>query len=62
MWELGILGLQYGHQQASTTHLAGNFLLPSQTKPVLVMYIMGPIQIKDRGKRQLSVNLRVVLL
>jgi hypothetical protein len=62
MWELGILELQYGHQQASTAHLAGNFLLPSQPKPVLVKYIVGPIQINDRGKRQLSVSLRFVLL
>jgi hypothetical protein len=42
--------------------LAGNFLLPSQPKPVLVKYIVGPIQINDRGKRQLSVSLRFVLL
>jgi hypothetical protein len=41
------LELQYGHWQISTTSLAGNFFLQSQTKPVLVKCIMGPIQIKE---------------
>jgi hypothetical protein len=36
------LELQYGHQQISATHLAGNFLLQSQTKPVFVKYTMSP--------------------
>jgi pheromone shutdown protein TraB len=46
----------------STIHLAGNFLLQSQTKSVLVMYTVGPIQIKGMGIRQLSMRLRFVLL
>jgi hypothetical protein len=36
-----------------------NFLLQSQTKPVLVKY---PIQIKGMGTRQLPVRSRFVLL
>jgi hypothetical protein len=62
MWELETLELQYGHLQISTTHLAGNFLLHSQTKPALVKYTVGPIQIRGTGTRQLSVRLRLVLL
>jgi hypothetical protein len=58
MWEPATLELQYSHQQISTTHLAGSFLLQSQTKAVLVKYTVGPIQIKGTGTRQLSVRLR----
>jgi hypothetical protein len=44
-------------------HLPGRKLpLPSQTKPVLVKYTVGPIQIRGMGTRQLSVKLRFVLL
>jgi hypothetical protein len=62
MWELATLELQYGLREISTTRLAGNFLLHSQTKPVLVKYTVGPIQIRGTGTRQLSVRLRLVLL
>jgi hypothetical protein len=62
IWEPVTLELQYGCQQISTTSLARNFLLQSQTKPVLVKYTFGPIQIKGTGTRKLSVRLRFVLL
>jgi hypothetical protein len=48
MWELAILELQYDRWQPSTIYLAGNFLLHSQTKPVLVKYTTGPIQIRTQ--------------
>jgi hypothetical protein len=62
MWEPETLELQYGLRQISTTHLAGNFLLHSQTNAVLVKYTMGPVQIRGMGTKQLSVRLRFVLL
>jgi hypothetical protein len=39
-----------------------NFLLQSQTKPVLVKYTIGPIQIRGMGTMQLSMRLRFILL
>jgi hypothetical protein len=53
MWELATLELQYGLREISTTRLAGNFLLHSQTKPVLVKYTVGPIQVRGMGTRPL---------
>jgi hypothetical protein len=48
---------------ANFHHLPGRKLAPSfSNKPVLVMCIMGPIQIRGTGTRQLSVRLRFVLL
>jgi hypothetical protein len=62
MWEPVTLELQYSHLQIFSTCLAGNFLLHSQIKPVLVKYTMDPIQIRGTGTRQLPVRLRFVLL
>jgi hypothetical protein len=62
MWELVTLELQYSHRQISTICLAGNILLQSQTKLILVMYTVGPIQIKGTRTRQLSVMLKFALL
>jgi hypothetical protein len=62
MWESVTVELQYGCWQISTHRLAGNFLLQSQTMLVLVKYTMGILQLKGMGTRQLSVQLRFVLL
>jgi hypothetical protein len=55
MWDLVIMELQCAHWQTFTICLAGNFLLHSQTKPVLVKYTVGPFQIKGMGTRQAAV-------
>jgi hypothetical protein len=51
-----------GHQSTSTIRLVEKFLLQSQSKPILVKYVVGPIQIRDTGTRQLPVRPRFVLL